>query len=73
MVYFVEPFDCNSNSPEESAVVATPPEPVNALIVEAIIYPYNITHRCPEGTVTVTPGSKVIGPTDIPFDPAVIV
>ena len=63
----------NSKIPEESPSIATPPEPVNALILEVIIYPYNTTHRCPEGTVTVTPDAIVIGPTDIPFEPEVIV
>ena len=71
-VAIVDPPDCISKLPLVSDSSFNPPL-VSAFILAAIIYPYNITHRCPEGTVTVTPDAKVIGPTDIPFDPVVIV
>ena len=65
-VIFVTPPDCSSIIPDVSELILSPSE-VSALIIEAIFYPYNITHLAPLGTVTVTPVFIVNGDTLIPF------
>ena len=63
----------NSNEPVVSAVCTSADPAVVPAVIELIFFPYKTTQRWPLGTVTVTPESIVIGPTLMPFLPAVSV
>ena len=56
---------CNCNTPDESAVCIIPLI-LDALMVDAIFYPYSITQRDPLGTVTNTVGVTVCVPDCVP-------
>lgn len=63
---------CSCSIPDVSADWISPAE-VDAFMVVVIYVSYNITQRDVDGIVTTTPPLMVIGPTDSPPLPAVIV